>query len=356
MGFIDKAMSAVGDKITGAAGGEKTPIVKDAFPQGLWKIDGKDWYKVYAYQFTVSSPAGNTVTPTSAFRDLKKQLLSKITGEDPEIEFEPKYFFTLPIPPQSLVIKPVIASKATATVGGVVEETSPTTFWMIQMSGTTGTGIGRTRDDQHDRKKLASDFRNTITTGGLLSDISAGINQAIGKFIKPADGFLSGVDAALEGDLGGAASGVVGAINDQLVPPLPFNSSGVPGKSNGYREIQELSKFIHSYQKLKSDNPAGFTLQFAIHKTNQVWDVVVKNFEIQQNAQQPHLYRYNITLQGWNVRSLSSVIGGSDRTEIDRFSGSGDLRPKNNVPVADIGAKLGFNRVKTAAKSQGLTK
>lgn len=273
----------------------------------LWGIKGSDWYKVYGYQFVITSPTT-------------------------------EYYFTLPIPPQVINTKPVFPSNVTPTIGGVHEELSAVTFWKIDLSGTMGIAVSRTQSGNNqsgvDRRGVADQFRTKIATTGLLAGISAGLQSVVGKFGAIANA-VEGAAAATS--ISGLAGSVTGGINNALLPPLPYLSSGVDQNVNGFTETHELQKFFYMYHRLKSDFPKDYNLYFINQKTDQKWQIQIKNYAIKQSASNPNLYRYDINLTGWDVKSTGL---GNDRVAYDRFGPEGDLKSVNTVGISAIG-KLG---------------
>jgi hypothetical protein len=262
---------------------------------GFWSIDPQAWYKVYPYQFIVRG------------------------GQTP-------YYFTLPIPPQSLLIKMVPASQATATIGGVVEETNTNLFWLINLMGTTGTAVTRLDSDIQTRKQMATKFRGRLETTGLIAGVAATAQAVVSKIGNVADAVISGVES---GDIGGVIGGVTGAISAAGLPNQPWAGSQVDGQSNGFSEMQELHRFLYAYSRLKNVSPGLWTLWFASHKTDQQWQVSLQDFTIQQSAQNPHLYKYNIQLKAWGIGSITA--SGGQNVDYDRFGPNGDLKAVNTL-------------------------
>ena len=337
MGFLDTVKSAVntgakalglespfdGDSTVAAA--LETEYLEQYKSDGgkIWSVKGADWYQVYGYQFAVNVSLGKD-TAVDAFK------------------------FTLPIPPQSFMVKPVMASRATPTIGGVVEETSAVVFWMVQMQGTTGIAVNRGENDGTSRNEVAKSFRDNITTTGLLSGVSANLNKVISKVggvaDKAIDAFGRVSDAIKTGDFldaaSSAAEGFVGAANTALLPPLPYSSSAVSQEGNGFTEAQELQKFFYMYSKLKGKSPNKYSLIFRCYKTNQEWDVIVKDFSLQISAQNPNLYKYSISLQGWNCRA----VGDKERKPLDRLGSKGDLKSVNTL-TSGVLAKVSVKKI-----------
>lgn len=354
-------------------GGGIDPIYQEdalegAFPNGdvttdgfsvPWSIDGTDWYKVFAYQFAVvafveeptsefasqvAEAAGQLAGGQAAFaaavgstqdqgsvQDAFDQAFAAAADETISEFVDREFLYTLPIPPQAMTTKMIPASQATATIGGVVEETGANVFWMITMSGTTGIGVTRGDDG---RGKVAKKFRDKIATTGLLSGPLAGVNSVLSKVGGVADQFMDAGNAALNGDIGGATGGLVGALNTALLPALPYAGSGVDRDTNGFTEMQELHRFLYTYSKLKAASPQTYALRFRNYKTNQQWQCILQDFQIQQSAQNPMLQRYTITLKCWDVKP----IGADDRAsaEFDRFGAGGDLKPVSTISLDDM--------------------
>ena len=325
------------DKLTGTTSSnpsnslESLFLTEGFFPnkaKGLWQIDGQNWHKVFSYRFVVKQKSKGNV-----------KLMS----------------FALPIPPQQLMIKPILPTLATPTLGGVVEEISPVKFWMIDMAGTTGTGVGRDSDEKVNREKQSSKFREVMETTGLLAGAVAGANQTIAKVGGVADDLISGGTAAASAfssgnplaGVGALAGGITGAINTALLPPLPYAGSAVSGTRNGFTEAHELLRFFYFYQAIKAKSPKEFELWFVNFKTDQSWRVVVKDLNLQRNAANPNLERYKITLKGWDVQSPKVSLGLDPKdAEFDRFGPEGNLKPVNVLNPLDVAGKA-FSNIKS---------
>lgn len=290
--------------------------IKDAYSTSpgaptLWNITGANWYQVYGYQFMVTGP-------------------------------EKKYYFTLPIPPQSMTVSPVVPSKITATIGGVVEEHSPVVFWQIAMAGTTGVAISRQPGDEVNRKYMAGQFREVISTTGLLAGKFNELNKSINKIGGLIDGAINTISNVTNAKnpldaVSAGVGGVVGAVNNSLLPPLPYSASAVSQDTNGFTEAQELQIFFYTYQRLKAEQPNEWNMFFINYKTNQQWRVAVKNFSLQQSANEPMAYKYQIQLQGWDCTQANQE---ADLTKpFDRYGPNGDLKSVNTMGLATEAAK-----------------
>lgn len=295
-----------------AAGGHRLISTKD-----LWTIAPDNWYKVFPYQFVVLKDGA---------------------------EFA---WYTLPIPPQALVTKMIPASQATATVGGVVEETSANVFWAINLMGTTGIAIGRNSGDKKKRQMVAEKFRERLETTGAFAGTFQNLGNITNKIGGTVQAGLNIASAAGSGSISGVMSGISGGIQNALLPSTPFAGSAVNKKTNGFSEIQEIHRFLLVYSRLKGAYPGTYSLEFRNWKTSQKWNCVVQDFTIQQNATNPHLYRYNIQLKCWDVWDVNEATG-QEESGSDRFGPGGDLSSVNTLSgkkaiegLQKVTAKLG---------------
>jgi len=359
-------------------------IQKKGKSKNLWYIDGKNWHKIFGHRFSIAhfegdpsksnSDIGQVLSSGPAGSKYGSSIGSQITsaisagvgallGDDPEEDKSPNVefkHFTLPIPPQSMVIKPILPSRITPTIGGVVEETSEVKLWTISMSGTTGIAPSQTASSEptfaligknYDRKTIAKTFREVLETTGLKSGKLADNENSTDNF-SPENEVVSSVSAivpddplsVLNGIAGAVSASTAGSINDSFLPSLPYHSSGVDESSNGFTEAQELQKFFFMYNGLKGRYPKGFALLFSNSKTDQTWRCVIKDFMLQQSAEHPNMFRYKIDMQCWGVGKVADYFkdDGFDKP-YDRFGPGGDLTQVNlvsNTATIDILKKI----------------
>lgn len=288
---------------------------------GFYSVSPEDWYKTYPYRFKIMSKQTSGKKPT---------------------------YYSLPIPPEALSYQMVAASQLIPTLGGVIEETSATVFWQITLTGTTGTGIsrrynkeGKDSPDTLDMPASQEENFRKVLKGGILAN-------TFNKFANAYDavtGAGEGTNAAL-GLLEGLASTAQrfnsSAVKTALPPSdtstrvanalnldlSPFREKAQA--TNGYVEIHLLHNFLNAYSHLKEQDPENTELYFESHKDNMQWRVIVKAFSFQKNANQPYVYRYNIALQGFDLKE----VGASERKAIDRFGVNGDLGGVNSFTLS----------------------
>lgn len=273
--------------------------------EGSAVISPQDWYKTYPYQLMI----------------IDKKASSGVTRN---------YIYSLPIPPDALNYRMISASNVSATMGGVVEETSETVFWNISLTGTTAIAVSR--EDTDKSPNGAEGFRQTYDAGGILGRLVSSVLGGLSSLAGRADSIVNAGKSLFGNSTGpekasAFSNGVAGALENQP----SFTRSGVNGdakRSNGYTEIHKLHMFLNLYAKLKDTSPDRFELKFVSQKDNMAWQVIVKDFSFQKSANQPMLYRYSIQLQGFNMVNASSFV---QRTAIDRFGKDGDLATANSL-------------------------
>lgn len=272
---------------------------------GFLVVNPKDWHKLFPFTFQI-----------------------KANGRG-----RPSYTYTLPIPPESITTKMIVASEATPTLGGVVEETSANKFWMIQLTGTTGMAVGRMGDSYKKAEDSADKFREVLSTTGLLSGVGANINSGGSR--------IAGVinqthNAYTSGSVAGVAAGAAGLVGLASQPVLPYASSAVDKKSNGYSEMARIHKFFHMYSIKHENDPTGYSLYFINHKDGQKFRCVLKDFSVQKSSQEPHLYRYRIALKCWEPTAPAKNLG-NDKRAVNRFDpAKGDLKTVNTLNVGNF--------------------
>lgn len=312
---INKLKSEAGLPVPTESPNNVTGIFEEVEDGPFYSVSAEDWYKTFPYRFRI------------------------------EVDGEATYY-SLPIPPESLSYQMVTASQLIPTLGGVVEETSPTVFWQINLSGTTGIAIARKYTDNSDTLDVPASKENNfrrVLRGGIFAN----------TFNKAAN-----VYDAVTGAMDQGAIGAVGLLEGLASTAQRYNSSAVPTKipeesttsrvanalgvdlsrftkdseksTNGYVEIHLLHNFLNAYSYLKEENPdSSVNLYFESQKDNMQWQVIVKGFGFQKNAAQPYLYKYNISLQGFDLRE----VGDTNRKAIDRFGPNGDLGGVNSFTL-----------------------
>jgi hypothetical protein len=338
MGFLEDTYNKAKNALGFGDDDLDKPLYKEAESKGLldasgktenradwFKISGENWYQTFPYQFVVKKRKPKDSNSNDFITKAAQEFGDSTSGQ---------MYYTLPIPPQALSVKMIPASQVTPTVGGVVEETSANVFWLINMNGTTGIGIGRNFDDKDKMAKMATQFRQRVSATGELSGLFSSLGAAVAKFGNTADALIGAYNSFADGEIGAGIGGISGALQNSMLPNQPYGGSAVHRKRNGFTEALEMQRFLLIYSKLKGAYPDTYYLRFRMYQTGQEWDCAIQDFSLQKTAANPMAYRYNITLKCWNIRPVDTSNGAGKAQ--DRFAPGGDLGPVNIVSMKEV--------------------
>lgn len=287
--------------------------------KAFYLVDAKDWYQTYPYRFIVKSKTKD-------------------------------YIYSLPIPPQSLSVSPVIPSQATATLGGVVEESSPVVFWNVSMQGTFGQAISK--QDPTRPAGRSDEFRRVFTSGGLLGSALSNLANTAGNVLKAATLNVNPLELLGSTQLPYSQSFVnadtpasKGSIGDaiQSIKNIAGGDSGTRDASqlvttggNGFTEVHAFQNFLLAYQKLAGQRPSEFSLYFQSIKDNCQWRCIIASPpSFSKNAQRPFMYDYSISLKCWGLTEVDAK-----EPPIDRFGPGGDLSDVTSATATGAFTKM----------------
>lgn len=254
-------------------------------------------------------------------------------------KFNPKgskssVIFFLPISPSNLTITTHFATNVIPTLYGTVEEHSDIRYYDIQIQGTTGIAPRYTKAYVGDSAATAAS--SLKQSGRANFPIAQGV--AAGGFFSKTLGVLSNIKNKAADLLDGGPKAETGVFTEQ----------------SGYVAFHNLYKFFHKYKKdvSGSDKAVGarskHPLTFFNYKDNNQYDVVVRNFTLVRNADNPMLYTYSITLRGYNLKSVGDKVD-DDITQrlkdlglngVDSSSLLGDIKSVSNTAKAIIGSAV----------------
>jgi hypothetical protein len=202
----------------------------------------------------------------------------------------PKWQYTLPIPPQEMVMDMPIATQVKATLGGISETHGGAPFRTISLQGTTGITPKRGR-----------------AAGGTSAD-------AYGEPARSALGILAGTVQAVQRTGEAAVATFAGTdfnakpnMLDKNAPTGP-GANQMPAGSTGYYQYQMLERFMEAYVQLKSKNQTlknelGDTrklrLALAVWKDNAVYLCSGVQLTKRKSATDPYLINFNLQLRAW---------------------------------------------------------
>ncbi len=276
----------------------------DDMNSSLYKTIATNWYTAKPYGFKMTLRSGDT------------------------------FIFFLPIAPTNLIINTNFATNVVPTLYGTVEEHSDVRYFDITISGTTGMAPRYTKPGKGDKPAEASE--SLRQTGRESFPIAQGV--ALGGFFSK-------------------TLGVINQIKNKasdLISGAPRAQTGVFTEQTGYYAFHNFYKFLLHHKKDASGADgergvrAGHPLTFFNYKDNNEYDVVVRNFVLTRSSDNPMLYNYQITLRGYNLRTVGDKIDEdlNQRLKdlglngIDSSSLLGDIKGIANSAKAIIGSAV----------------
>jgi hypothetical protein len=269
----------------------------------IYKTSGSNWYSAKPYGFKFTNRAGN-----------------------PFVMF-------LPINPSNIQINTNFATNIVATLYGTVEEHSDVRYFDITIAGTTGVAPRYVDVARGEPSQAEQPLRNLGRESFAVADK------------VPLGGFFSKTL--------GLANQLVNKATDLISGP-ETTKTGVYSDKNGYVAFHNLYKFLLAYKKDASgaDGSTGerqqHPLTFFNYKDGNQYDVVVRNFVLTKDSSNPMLYNYQITMRGYNLRSVGGEIkedlqkryADLGLSGIDSSSLLGDIKGLANDSKAIIGSAV----------------
>jgi len=337
----------------------------------FYSIRPADWYKTFPFIFEISNgtesitaietveerpplidpswfPKSQDPNKMGSLFKPRQATVTKSHGTSPQR-------FFLPIPPQSMSVQFIPTAEATATIGGVVEETSAPVFATITLTGTTGVSItnkGMTRNESGAVIPNVSQrvsYDELTNQGNIISRVGNSVVNVIDEAVNllaltpektlPFSRFGSAVrtPANPQATTGGGDStivknlpleakgdpevgywqkvgaGALGGFLDSNIPASAF--------SNGYSWDHALRQFFLIYQRERAKN-TQLALYFIDVKSNNRWRCVPRAIQFTKSSSNPYQSNYNIVLKCWNLGEVDESVGRKNPQ--DRFKG--DLR------------------------------
>lgn len=224
-------------------------------------IDGTRWNKSYPYQLLVLKANGGGSYSVARAADTAGDLKSTT--------------FTLPIPPQSMVLSTPFAIDLSVTLGGIVEQHNGAPLRTISFSGTTGVAPLRGTGD-------------IAQTNSLPASIAIGTIQAAGDFLTTASALTD--NAATNNRL-------MGESFDELI-------------GTGYYQFRLLQDFLEAYVRAKKKaKHTDLRLAVAVWKDEAVYLVTPLSFDVQRDATQPWHYNYSLSFRAFRRIKLDADPG-----------------------------------------------
>lgn len=203
----------------------------------------------------------------------------------------------LPIGPSNLTITTQFATNITPTLYGTVEEHSPVRYFDIMIEGTTGMAPKFTAPMSPNEIPVQQPGRSSFT---VQASLTSGL---FAKTISAAQNVFNDASAIF----GKSAPGNTGIQLDQT----------------GYIAFHNFYRFFLKYKKDASGtdktgnvvdttprNPnAKHPLVFFNYKDNNEYNVVIRNFTLRRDKENPMLYFYSISLRGYELKEIENSSG-----------------------------------------------
>ena len=172
--------------------------------------------------------------------------------------------YTLPIPPQAMVVRMPFAHTVIPTLNGVYEEANGAPFRDIQLSGTFGVWASR------GKYELGIFEKASIQTAALLTaTISAANNTSLlGSIFRTAD-----------------QRGLTTALSET-------------NRLTGYYQFQTLRAFLETFAFVRK-NSKFYRMVFSNYKTGEHYVVVPREFDVRREAGSPHEFLYTLAFRAY---------------------------------------------------------
>lgn len=301
----------------------------------FYTVDPSKWYKTFPYYFEIREAVQEQSVDSIYARDL-------VTFNKQEAVFTPCMRFYLPVPPQHMALQQLPATEATATMGGVVEETTDPIFHTITLAGTTGMslrseGVATDGDQKEIKINQRREFEEMAGTGSLFGRVAftaTEVADSTANLITPENSlpfarFGSAVNTPDSKDLNKIPQDIKDTITEtwwerikaQVSSGL-FSSAENPTLfSNGYAWDHALRQFFLIYQREKAKKPNDFRLVFVDVKSNTEYSCIPRAIQFTKSANNPFVSNYNIVLKCWDLADLSKDDLAVKFNATDRFNG-----------------------------------
>lgn len=217
------------------------------------KIDPVRWNKLYPYQLIVV--------------EYENGQYNTVMGDINN----PRWSFTLPVPPESLTISTPFATEVRATLEGIVEEHGGAPFRLINISGTTGVVPMRPSASSGRPNSLNPDAL-AVAGGTIISALA---------LAETATRLIPQANLMTKAEFGGDE---VGSIS----------------RGSGYYQLRLLQQFFERYARIKmTAEGRNMRLALAMWKDQSIYLITPQSFEVQRSASSPLRYNYRISAKAW---------------------------------------------------------
>lgn len=223
------------------------------------------------------------------------------------------YQFNLPIAPSNLTITTHFATNIISTMYGTVEEHSQQRYFDINISGTTGM---MPQYSQYNKKDKFNRLKDTPSLGRSSFTVKGALGESVDNI-----GFARRT-TNLIANIADQANDILGETQP---PPTGITSNHT---GTGYVAFHNFYKFLLKYKQDVANNTNATNrkvhpLTFICWKDNTQYDVAVNNFQLIRDANDPMLYKYSISLRGYNLNQAGAASVATKDNEADRLGSLG---------------------------------
>lgn len=281
--------------------------VDNGMPSPLYTIRSTNWYHALPY----------------GFRRYTKDLTV--------------YSIYLPISPENITITTHYATNVITTLYGTVEQHSEQRYFDIIISGTTGMA------PLYNGEEIFGDVTRHSRASFHATDANWGNRSAGGFFANTL----------------GRYNAIANRAQD-LISPVP-NETGIRPENSGYMAFHRLYRFFQEYKNDAAgvDSPkkrekGAYPLMFLNYKDNNEYQCSIQRFVLKRSANEPMLYRYEILLRAYNIRTLELEDVRPWKTVKQRMAELGLNGISGTSLLGDIKKTVGGAKDILAAASGGL--
>lgn len=230
------------------------------------------------------------------------------------------YKFNLPIAPSNLAITTHFATNVITTMYGTIEEHSQQRYFDINISGTTGMAPTYHTYKKIDKLSYADESISKMSANPGRESFT--VKSFLGSFNENADkiGYARRTTNLI--------SNIENQVSDIIGDNTPPTGISTNSSSTGYAAFHNFYKFLLKYKKDVADNTSATNrkkhpLTFVCWKDNTQYDVAVNSFQLMRDANDPMLYKYSISLRGYNLNRAGASGIVEQEKEVDRLNGLG---------------------------------
>lgn len=237
-----------------------------------------------------------------------------------------RYAFNLPISPSNISITTHFATNIVTTMYGTVEEHSEQRYFDINISGTTGMSPTHTTYVKLSDLNYAS-IQPLDLKGKAIADNAANRKRQRASY-SAASIITTAADISGFGRrTANIAETIASQAKDLFGAPRPIGIS-TENMNTGYMAFHNFYRFLLKYKKYTSSRAPSqlndfHPLTFINWRDGNQYDVVINNFQLLREANNPMLYNYSISMRAYNLKQAGAGSEVVDAAQVDLLDSLG---------------------------------